>query len=169
MIQMYITEVGLDPTSGHPMMILSDGEKKRILPIYIGLAEFNVLALIAAKLKSDRPLTHDLLLNVMNKLGYSVSHILINAMNKDTFIAGIVLVRTDEAERGGEESLVVDARPSDALAIALKTDSPILVAPDLAVDAYLMDEEEENEDKEAFRKFIDSVKPSDFNSYRAGN
>lgn len=169
MIQMHIAEVGLDPTSGHPVVILSDTEKKRILPVYVGLSEFNVLVLTAAKFKSERPLTHDLLLNVINKLGYSINHVNISAMNKDTFMAAVVLDRIDESEKDDETSLVIDARPSDALAIALKTNAPILVAPDVVEDVYLMDEEEEKEDTEAFRQFIDTVKPSDFNSYRAGS
>jgi hypothetical protein len=111
----------LDPTNNSPVVILKDVASEAILPIWIGVFEANAIAMEIEKGVPPRPMTHDLLKNVIAQLGASVERVVITDLRDSTFYAIIVL------DVGGEK-VIVDSRPSDAIALALRTDSPIFVA-----------------------------------------
>jgi len=111
----------LDPSNNSPVVILKDVASEAMLPIWIGVFEANAIAMEIEKAVPQRPMTHDLLKNVIAQLGASVERVVITDLIDSTFYAIIVL------DVGGEK-VIVDSRPSDAIALALRTDSPIFVA-----------------------------------------
>jgi bifunctional DNase/RNase len=111
----------LDPANNSPVVILKDIASEAMLPIWIGVFEANAIAMEIEKAVPQRPMTHDLLKNIIAQLGASVERVVITDLIDSTFYAVIVL------EVGGEK-VIVDSRPSDAIALALRTDSPIFVA-----------------------------------------
>ncbi len=111
----------LDPANNSPVVILKDVASEAMLPIWIGVFEANAIAMEIEKAVPQRPMTHDLLKNVIAQLGASVERVVITDLIDSTFYAIIVL------DVGGEK-VIVDSRPSDAIALALRTDSPIFVA-----------------------------------------
>ncbi|MCS6817213.1 MAG: bifunctional nuclease family protein [Blastocatellia bacterium] len=111
----------LDPANNSPVVILKDVASEAMLPIWIGVFEANAIAMEIEKAVPQRPMTHDLLKNVIAQLGASVERVVITDLIDSTFYAIIVL------DVSGEK-IIVDSRPSDAIALALRTDSPIFVA-----------------------------------------
>ncbi len=111
----------LDPTNNSPVVILKDVASEAMLPIWIGVFEANAIAMEIEKGVPPRPMTHDLLKNVIAQLGATVERVVITDLRDSTFYAVIIL------DVGGEK-VIVDSRPSDAIALALRTDSPIFVA-----------------------------------------
>lgn len=111
----------LDPTSNSPIVILKDSSSDSMLPIWIGVCEANAIAMEMEKAVAQRPMTHDLLKNIIDQLDARVEKVVINDLVENTFYAVIVL-------RWNGEHILIDARPSDAIAIALRTDSPIFVS-----------------------------------------
>jgi hypothetical protein len=111
----------LDPTSNSPIVILKDLTSDAMLPIWIGVCEANAIAMEMEKAVAQRPMTHDLLKNLIDQVEARVDKVIINDLIENTFYAVIVLSYKGRA-------LVVDSRPSDAVAIALRTDSPIFVS-----------------------------------------
>jgi hypothetical protein len=111
----------LDPTSNSPIVILKDLSSDSMLPIWIGVCEANAIAMEMEKAVAQRPMTHDLLKNMIDQLEARVEKVVISDLVDNTFFAVIVLTSNGK-------SILVDARPSDAVAIALRTDSPIYVS-----------------------------------------
>ncbi|RMG49180.1 MAG: bifunctional nuclease family protein [Acidobacteria bacterium] len=111
----------LDPTSNSPIVILKDSSSDSMLPIWIGVCEANAIAMEMEKAVAQRPMTHDLLKNIIDQLDARVEKVVINDLVENTFYAVIVL-------RWNGKHILIDARPSDAIAIALRTDSPIFVS-----------------------------------------
>jgi bifunctional DNase/RNase len=119
-IEMRIRGLMMDPSANTPIVILKDVNGDAMLPIWVGPFEANAIAVEIEKLGSQRPMTHDLVKNIIWELGASVRRIVITDLIDNTFFAMIEMVRQGEV-------VLVDARPSDAIAIALRTDSPIYV------------------------------------------
>jgi len=111
----------LDPTSNSPIVILKDLSSDAMLPVWIGVCEANAIAMEMEKAVAQRPMTHDLLKNVIDQLEARVEKVVISDLVENTFYAVIVLSCNG---RG----VLIDARPSDAIAVALRTDSPIYVS-----------------------------------------
>ncbi len=111
----------MDPNSGTPIIILKDVNSEMMLPIWVGAFEANAIALEIEKIAPQRPATHDLLRNLLFELGATVRRIVITELRDNTFYAVI------ELEKGGGETVSLDSRPSDAIALALRVDSPIFV------------------------------------------
>jgi len=111
----------MDPNSNTPIVVLKGVESENILPIWVGAFEANAIALEIEKISPQRPMTHDLLRNFIIETGYKVEKIVISDLRDNTFYAVI------ELSGGKEDKLVFDARPSDAIALALRTDCPIFV------------------------------------------
>jgi len=111
----------LDPGSNSPIVLLKEVSSDAMLPIWIGVYEANAIAMEIEKAAAQRPLTHDLLRNVVTQLGATVERVIITDLIESTFYATIVL------DVGGRK-VFIDSRPSDAIALALRTDSPIYVA-----------------------------------------
>ena len=120
MVEMKVEGLTLDPLTNMPIIILKDLEGNRALPIWVGFFEANAIALEIEKIVPQRPMTHDLLRNFILEMGYEVSKIVITDLKDNTFYAQIVIEK-------GDETAVFDARPSDAIALALRSDCPIFV------------------------------------------
>lgn len=158
MIEMFVTGIALDVRNNHPLVILNDSSKKRALPIWIGHAEAQAIARALEGFKAERPLTHDLLINIIQSTGFKVHHIEINDLNENTYFSTIVL------ENPAGELVPIDARPSDAIAVSLRVECQILISEKVFDDGTIPTELEESEDEEteAFKDFIQNVKASDF-------
>src|SRR5439155_65720 len=117
-LEMKVKQLALDPLSNMPMIILRDEEEKRSLPIWVGLPEANAIALELEKISTARPMTHDLIRNILEAVGARVAKVVVNDLKENTFYAVIHL-------RLGSTDLTVDSRPSDAIALALRVDAPI--------------------------------------------
>jgi hypothetical protein len=157
MIEMKVRGIAVDPKLKSPAVILTDEEEKRFLPIWIGVAEATAIFIQLNEQVVPRPMTHDLLKNVIDILGARVSKVLINDIEQSTFFARIFL------EIDGGEKIEVDSRPSDAIALALRTDSPIFVAEKVVVNATIVDKEKYKGEMAEFKNFLENVSPSDFN------
>src|SRR3954454_22610138 len=120
LIEMTIKGLMVDPITNTPIVILKDREGDRVLPIWVGLPEANAIALQIENVSTPRPMTHDLLRNVIQDLKASVHKIVVCDLQENTFYALIYLLR-------GGETIAVDARPSDAIALALRSRAPIFV------------------------------------------
>ena len=158
MIEMFVTGIALDVRNNHPLVILNDSTKKRALPIWIGHAEAQAIARALEGFKAERPLTHDLLINIVKSAGHKVHHIEINDLNENTYFSTVVL------ESSNGELIPIDSRPSDAIAISLRVECPILISEKVFDDGTIPTEleESEDEDTEAFKDFLQNVKASDF-------
>ena len=121
LIEVQIRGLMLDPVTNMPIVVLKEIESELVLPIWVGVFEANAIALELEKTATPRPMTHDLLRNVARGLGAVVTHVVVNDLREDTFYAVIHM------EQGGE-AVAMDARPSDAIALALRWDCPIFVS-----------------------------------------
>ena len=168
MQQVRIASLAIDPRSEQPVVILKPlGEapgEGRLLPIWIGQPEATAILLAVEGIETPRPMTHDLLQGILESLDTVVERVEITRVDGGTFYAAIVL-------RGEERTRIVDARPSDSIALAVRVGAPIFVADDVLDEAAVEDEsivEEGVPDEEAevaeFRRFLESVDPSDFSS-----
>jgi hypothetical protein len=156
MVEMSVSGVILEPKTRSPIVVLKDADERRALLIWVGEAEANAILMGLEKIQPPRPMTHDLLLNAVKLLNGKITGIRVSDMRDSTFFAEI------DVEVGGEVK-VLDARPSDAIALAMRVDVPIFVAePVMATSSVPINPSQEEEDAEAFRKFLDEVKPSDF-------
>jgi bifunctional DNase/RNase len=120
-IEVKIRGLMMDPSSGTPIIILKDVNSETMLPIWVGAFEANAIALEIEKISPQRPMTHDLLRNVILEMGANVERVIVTDLRDNTFFAVIVM-----RSRGGD-SIMIDARPSDAIALALRADCPIYV------------------------------------------
>jgi bifunctional DNase/RNase len=144
------------------VVILQELDGKRILPIWIGKAEARAIAMELAQERFQRPLTHDLMKTLIDALGGSVRKVTIGDLKENTFFAQLFVDKDDEI-------IAIDARPSDSIALALRTKSAIYVA-----EALLREEPEEkeltdDERAEALRKYLDGLDPEDFGKYPGGS
>jgi bifunctional DNase/RNase len=150
--------VSFDVASKQPIVLLKVEGKNRFLPIWIGHPEAAAILMKLQNAELPRPMTHDLLASVIEQLSANVSGVLVTELRDNTFYAVVQL------EAGGQE-IQVDSRPSDAIALAVRTDSPIFASLEL-LDANAIEFEQEVEDLEEivkeFRQFLDDVSPEDF-------
>jgi hypothetical protein len=119
-VEMQIRGLMLDPTTNMPIIVLKDVNSDSVLPIWVGVFEANAIALEIEKVSPPRPMTHDLLKNAIVGLGATIERVVVTELRNDTFFAAIW------ATRNGEP-IVIDSRPSDAIALAMRTDCPIFV------------------------------------------
>lgn len=162
MIEMFVAGIALDARNAHPIVVLNDGTKRRALPIWIGMAEANAINRALDNQKPERPMTHDLLLNVIGTLGYKVKQVEINELASNTYFATILLLIDDPTHKL-ETTKSIDARPSDAIALALRAKAPIFVSAQVVADGTIpADFEKDEEEAKEFKKFIEGLKASDF-------
>ena len=158
-IEMTIKGLMIDPITNMPIVILKDKEGNRILPIWVGIFEANATALQIENISTPRPMTHDLLKNVLGDLEANVQKIVVCELKDNTFYAMIYLDR--------EGKLIgVDARPSDAIALALRTKSPIYVEESVVEGAKGMDLAKETTDSEKLQKWLEGLNPEDLGKYK---
>lgn len=148
----------LDPSSNIPIIILRDTESQLFLPIWIGVFEANAIALRIEGVEPPRPMTHDLLRLVLEQLGATVEKIVISDLRESTFFALIHL-------RQGGQSVAVDARPSDAIALALRTEAPIFVLRSVLDKAQAADLTAEASDEEKLKKWLEEISPEELGKY----
>jgi bifunctional DNase/RNase len=162
MIEMFVAGIALDARNGHPIVVLNDGTKRRALPIWIGGPEATAISRALDNYKPERPMTHDLLLNVITQLGYKVKHVEINELAANTYFATIQLKIDDPANKL-DTTKAIDARPSDAIALALRARCSIFVSAQVVADGTIpADFEKDEAEALEFKKFIDGLKASDF-------
>jgi len=150
--------VRIELPSNQPIVLLKEVGGTRHLPIWIGAGEATAIAFALEGVQPPRPLTHDLLKLALEALGVSVQRVVVTEMHDGIYYADLVLARD------GEE-ITVSSRPSDAIALAARTGSPIFVAPQVLEESGVEMHDEEEEDEVArFRNFLDSVTPEDFES-----
>lgn len=160
MIEMHVAGIALDARNGHPIVVLNDETKRRALPIWIGMAEANAISRALENFKPERPMSHDLLLNVISALGYKVERIEINELSSNTYFATIRLAISDKRL---DTTKAIDSRPSDAIALALRAKAPIFVSAQVVADGTIpADSEKDEEEAKEFKKFVDGLKASDF-------
>ncbi len=159
MIKMEIKGLLMDPVSNMPVVILRDTEKGAFLPIWIGLFEANAIALEMEKVASPRPMTHDLLKNVLAELDARVERVVINDLRENTFFARIHLARKDG-------NLSIDSRPSDAIALALRSQAEIFVEEIVLEKSRTLHAEGSDQDPERLRKWLEEAGPEDLPKYR---
>ena len=163
MIEMTVAGIAMDARNGAPIVVLNDPLKRRALPIWIGMFEANAITRALDNIKSERPLTHDLLLSTIQQTGYQVKHIEINELASNTYFATIVLKLSNGEAESDATLKTIDSRPSDAIALALRAKAPIFVAAQVVAEGTISaDFEKDEEEAEEFKKFIDNLKASDF-------
>jgi bifunctional DNase/RNase len=157
MIEMQVMGIALDTRTGSPIVVLNDKENRRALPIWIGSAEASAIIRKMENIAVTRPMTHDLICNMLDKLGYRVEKIEIYDVSVETYYANIHLVDKED------NTIEIDARPSDAIAIAIRTKSSIFVTSNVIAEGTIStDIVRDEEEAEEFRQFIQDIKPSDF-------
>jgi bifunctional DNase/RNase len=153
-IEMSIKGLMVDPISNMPIVILRDKEGNRTLPIWVGMFEANAIALQIENISTPRPMTHDLLRNVIHDLKATVEKIVVCDLQDGTFYALIYL-------RVHGELLAIDARPSDAIALALRTRAPIFVEEAVIDSAKTVDVATDKSDADRLQKYLESLDPDD--------
>jgi hypothetical protein len=159
MIQMQVGGLGFDPRNLSPLVLLRDSEEMNFLPIWIGVFEAASIAMVLQGITPPRPMTHDLMASFIAEMGGQISRVVINDIKEGTFFAAIDYL-TKEGKKG-----VMDARPSDAVALAIRLNTPIFVAESVMVQAKLVNAEKDAEETKKFKEFIDNIRPEDFTKY----
>jgi uncharacterized protein len=154
-IEMTIKGLILDPVTNSPIVILRDKDGQKVLPIWVGVAEANAIALQMENVSTPRPMTHDLLRNVIQDLKAAVQKIVVCDLQENTFYALIYL------DWNGD-TVAIDARPSDAIALALRTRAPIFVEDSVLDNAKTLDSVPEKADTDRLHKWLESLDPDDF-------
>ncbi len=172
LIEMFVTGVALDVRTNIPLVILNDADRDYTLPIWIGQAEAQAIARGLTDAETERPMTHDLMSDIIDSLEASIDSIEINSYEDSTFFASIILSDKDQV------SLDIDSRPSDAIALALRLEAPIFVSQKILEEVggtmeVLSDSEDEipaisdPSARKEFKEFLKSVKASDFSLDRS--
>jgi len=164
-IQMSVGGLTLDPVTKTPIVILKDTDNKLNLPIWIGLLEATAMATEIEGIKMARPMTHDLLKNILGEVGCSVESVEITELKENTYYALVNLIVAGR-------QLVIDSRPSDAIALALRTKSPVFVAKAVLEASSVLQQNEEgkeaavenvsNVSKEKWAEILEKMTPDDF-------
>jgi len=149
----------MDPLTNSPIVILQSLEKNTLLPIWVGIFEANAIALQIERIDTPRPLTHDLIKNILLQLDANVDKIVVTDLQENTFYAVIHL-------RMNGDHITIDSRPSDAIALALRTDAPIYVTEEVINNSRNISLEKENLDSEDIKKWLESLNPDDMGKYK---
>lgn len=157
-IRMLIKGLMMDPVTNMPIVVLRDESGERTLPIWIGMFEAHAVALQLENSGAARPMTHDLLKHAIETLGAVVAEVHITDIQEGTFLAMVYL-------RVGQETLALDSRPSDALALALRSRAPVFVAEHVLSDAKPM-EAPTTQDAERLQHWLESLDPDDMGKYK---
>lgn len=164
-IEMKVAGITLDPVTKMPIIILKDVKEDHALPIWIGIAEASAIATQLEKIDLARPMTHDLMKNILTELGVEVKKIEVTDLKDNTFYAMIHMQIEGQA-------LQVDSRPSDAIALALRTDSPIFVSEEVVNQAKSVDlkkvedEQMSEENKDKLSELLENLSPEAFGKYK---
>lgn len=155
MVPVTIHSLGMDEHMRQPVVILREEGGRRVLPIWIGQPEATAILLAVQGVHPPRPLTHDLLMGVIEAAGYLIDRVEVTRVEEGTFFAALILRTEDRV-------IAIDARPSDSLALAVRARCPVFVAEDVLRVAGLIPDDEAESEVAAFRDFLDHVDPEDF-------
>lgn len=158
-IEMKIRGLMMDPVTNVPIVILKGQENNALLPIWVGVFEANAIALEIEKITTPRPMTHDLLKNILQGMNCQVSKVVVNQLKDDTFYAVIWI------ERQGQ-LLSFDSRPSDALALALRTDCPIYVEEEVIRHSKSASGKQEKFNDEELKRWLEGLNDDDLGKYK---
>ena len=158
-VEMKIRGLMMDPVTNMPIVVLKDVGSDMVLPIWVGIYEANAIALEIEKVTTPRPMTHDLIKNLLIGLDTQVHKIVVTELREDTFFAVIWL------ERDGR-IISVDSRPSDALAVALRMDCPIYVSEDVLKSSKLASATNDRVSAEELRKWLENLNDEDLGRYK---
>lgn len=168
MLEVSVARLGLERDTNTPIVVLQEKDGDRMIPIYIGHAEANAIAMELAEVKFERPLTHDLMQQVIIGLGAELSRVVLTRVEKSTYYAELHLRRDDHV-------IQIDARPSDSIAIALRLKAPIFAAEDLlnissSEETIIPDISGETLDSDALKsdalkKYLEKLNPEDFGKF----
>jgi bifunctional DNase/RNase len=163
-IKMKVAGLTIDPLTNTPIVILKDLDEKKAIPIWIGLFEASAIATELEKITFSRPMTHDLIYEVLKTISVEVIKIEIHDLRNNTFFANIHLLKDGN-------TVVVDARPSDAIALALRANAPIFVAEKVIEKSRNVDfgtkiTELDNLKDEKLKEFLENLSPEDFGKYK---
>ena len=159
LIEMTIKGLMLDPITNTPIVILKDKDGDRVLPIWVGLFEANAIALQIENVATPRPMTHDLLRNIITDLDGRVDRVVVSDLKENTFYAVVHLT-----VRG--ERVAVDARPSDAIALALRTRAPIMVEETVIENAKNVDFGSERLNPDKVQQWLEALDPAELPKYK---
>ena len=159
LVPMSIKGLMLDPVSNSPIVVLKDEEEKFFLPIWVGIFEANAIALQLENVTTPRPMTHDLLRNMITELNGRVIRVVINDLRDSTFFAQIRVLT-------GEKTLELDARPSDAIALALRTAAPIFVEQAVLDQAQTITPDGGEDQDEKVKKLFEQLDSEDLGKYK---
>jgi uncharacterized protein len=158
-IEMTIKGLMVDPITNMPIIILRDRDGQRVLPIWVGVFEANAIALQMENVTTPRPMTHDLLKNVISDLKADIQKIVVSDLRENTFYALIYLIVNGEP-------VAIDARPSDAIALALRAQAPIFVEDRVIDNAKTVDFVPDKENSERLQKWLESLDPDTMGRYK---
>jgi bifunctional DNase/RNase len=155
-VPMDLVGIRIELPTNTPILLLREHDGDRYLPIWINTPEATAIALAHDGIRPERPLTHDLVTSLIEELGAQVSEVVVTELRGGTFYADLRL-------RVGDDIHSISSRPSDAVAIAVRTDAPVFASRDLLDEAGVHIRDEEDEDEIAkFREFLDRIEPEDF-------
>jgi len=149
----------VDPIANMPVVILRDADDKSFLPIWVGVFEANAIALQLEDVRTPRPMTHDLLRQALDRLGATLERVVVTKLHENTYYAEIHL-----STAGGP--VVLDSRPSDAIALALRTSSPVFVEEEVLERSRAQDDSTEAQSHERLRKWFEEADPESLGKYR---
>jgi hypothetical protein len=158
-VEMTIKGLMVDPITNMPIIILRDKDGQKVLPIWVGIFEANAIALQMENISTPRPMTHDLLRNVIGDLSGTVTKIVISDLRDNTFYA-LIYVET------ASDTVAIDARPSDAIALALRAKAPILVEDTVIENAKSVDFGTDKADSDRLQKWLESLDPEELGKYK---
>jgi bifunctional DNase/RNase len=159
-IEVRIRGLMMDPATNMPIVVLKDIASDTVMPIWVGIFEANAIAIEIEKIAAPRPLTHDLTRNLIHHLNAELEHVVITELKDDTFFAVLWL-------RQGDQPLTIDARPSDAIALALRADCPIYVAEQVMQTAKLNTSgPPEGPTAEQLRGWLEGLNDEDLGRYK---
>ena len=155
MIEMNVAGIVLNAASRSPMILLKDSSERRALPIFIGQDQADAIIKALEGHRPSRPLTHDLMANIFDDCNIKLEKVIIHSLTDDIFYA-VLCIETNGIKKE------IDCRPSDAVAIAIRTNSPIWVLEEVIADASIpVDRDADDEERKAFRKFVSSLSPEE--------
>lgn len=158
-IEMTIKGLMIDPITNMPIIVLRDRDGQRVLPIWVGVFEANAIALQMENVQTPRPMTHDLMKNLLEDLEAQVERVVVSGLKDNTFYAVIHV-------SSGAVSRVIDARPSDAIALALRTKSPIYVEESVIRDAKSLEHAKEPVDTSRLQKWLEGLTDEELGKYK---
>ncbi len=158
-VKMDVKALIVDPIANMPVVILRDADDRSFLPIWVGVFEANAIALQLEGVRTPRPMTHDLLRQTISQLDGTVERVVITRLHENTFYAEIHLMV-------GGRAVVVDSRPSDAIALALRSSSPVFVEESVLEKSQALDDSSEAQSHERLRKWFEEADPESLGKYK---